>query len=103
MSRIYPNTTVHWPDPSDAPNADEAEIEHAHVTHHGDRLTVRKKDPQGRWSPVDTLTGVVVKGTGKHITATGKSTFMMTRVGLPDDDADVTLVFDGSRDKCLNC
>lgn len=103
MSRIYPNTTVRWPDPSDAPNSEETEIEHAHVVHHGDRLTVRKRDALGRMSPVDTLIEVSVKGTGKDAVAVGRSMFMMDRIGLSREEAEVTIVFDGSRTKCVNC
>lgn len=103
MNKIYPNTPLHWPDETDAPLADGNEIEHAHVVLSGDRMSIRRRAASGAYESVDTLIEVSVKGTGKNTAVTGKSLFLIDRVGLDSDDSEVTVVFDGSPNLCLNC
>jgi hypothetical protein len=101
-NKIYPNTPVRWPSEGDAPG-DESVIEHAHVVLAGDRVSVRKREEDGRYQTVDTLIDATVKGSGKNTSVTGKSLFMIDRIGLDAEEAEVTLVFDGSLHLCLNC
>lgn len=101
--KLYPSTRVEWPDPSDAPDASRAVIEDAHVTWHGDRLTIRATADGGRKDVVDTIYDATMKGSGKTVSVTGVSSFMVDKVGLNPEEAEVTVTFDGERTKCLNC
>lgn len=97
--QVYPATSVKWPDPADAPG-DISEFDRAHVTINGNRMTIRSSNG-GRAETVDTLTDITVKGRGKDTTVTGRSRFMIDMVGVPPEDADVTVHFDASPSKCL--
>ncbi len=101
--KMFPSTKVTWPDASDAPNSDEATIENAHVTFSGDRLTIRKRNDEGRYDVVDSLIQATWKGNGSNVTVTGKSTFMMDTIGLGADDAEVTVAIEAVNGKCLTC
>lgn len=101
--KIFPHTTLTWPDPSDAPNADATTIDDAHLVYHGNRLTIRRPDEKGRKDLVDTIIEATMKGSGKNTTVTGKSTFMMNTIGLNPADAEVTVTFDGGNSKCSTC
>jgi hypothetical protein len=102
MNKLYPNTEVRWPDERDAPG-DRSVIEHAHVVISGDRMVIRERGDSGRYEPIDTLIEATVKGTGKNTSVTGKSMFMIDNIGLTRDEAEVTVVFDGSPNLCLTC
>lgn len=101
--KLYPSTRVEWPDPADAPDADRAVIEDAHVTWHGNRLTIRANAESGRKDVIDTIYDATEKGSGSRVTVTGVSTFMVQNIGLTPEESEVTVVYNGERTKCLNC
>ena len=98
--QIYPRTHVEWPDPADAPGEDP-EFDDAHIIINGDRMTIARVGETGRHDMIDTLTEITVKGSGERTTVVGHSQFMMDHVGLPKEETEVAVVFDGSDSKCL--
>lgn len=100
MLQVYPSITVKWLNPEDAPG-DVSEIERAHVTINGDRMTIRANNESGRKDVVETLSGIVVKGRGKDTVVTGVSKFMTDRIGIGPEDAEVSISVDADPGKNL--
>jgi hypothetical protein len=100
--KIFTSTKVTWPNPDDAPT-EESVIDKAHVTANGGRVTIRKKNDNGRMDVVDTIIDAVWKGQGEKATVTGKSHFMIDKVQIPYDEADVTVEIVAKNKQCLTC
>ena len=100
--KIFPSTKVTWPNPEDSPT-EESVIDKAHVTTNGDRVTIRRKSESGRMDVVDTIIDAVWKGSGEKATVTGKSHFMIDKVKIPYDEAEVTVEIVAKNSQCLTC
>lgn len=101
--KIFPSTQVTWPNPDDAPTTD-AVIDKAHVTANGNRVTIRRKNKEtGRLDVVDTIIEAVWKGAGEKASISGKSMFMIDKVKIPPDEADVVVELVAKNSQCLTC
>jgi len=98
--QIYPRTHVEWAEAADAPG-EISEFDDAHITINGDRMVIARVGETGRHDTIDTLSEISVKGSGERTTVVGHSQFMMDHIGLPKEEAEVAVVFDGSDSKCL--
>ena len=102
--KLFPSTTVTWTDETDAPPKVEGGVlEGAHVTYAGNRVTIRANDTVGRKAVVDTLVEVEWRSAGATATATGISLYYVNMVGIPREDAEVSVAIAVEKAGCLTC
>ena len=102
--KLFTSTRVEWADEASCPEPDSNVLEGAHVTWHGDRLVISRTGESGRKEAIDTIYQATLKGGNtENATVTGVSQFMVDRIGLPPEDAEVTVRVDMRPSRCLNC